>query len=161
MGKVEQQGCAYGIFFILGGEHSLCYIAAATWFSTRVPNRPPLHGNGNDQQRDIHGCVGKIGYDIQFPGHIRVGKQRIQTSYLRLFNSHYRRHYSPQHGHAILKEIGPDHPFDSAKCCIDHYHNGCANYHGYRIQAKHNPANLDGCERYRPHNQTVKQDTQV
>ena len=52
VGDVEPESCAERIFFVLGAEHALGDVAAATWLGAGIPTGPPLDGEVERESDD-------------------------------------------------------------------------------------------------------------
>ena len=73
VGDVEEQDRAQRVLLRLGGQHALGDVAAAARLGAGIPDRPPLHGDGHDE--DGHGhvpVVREVGQHVQVVEAVRA-----------------------------------------------------------------------------------------
>ena len=160
VGNIEEERSAHGVLFVLGRKHALHDIAAAARFGPGIPNAPPLHRQRDDEQRDEHIRIVEIGQEIELAADVGVDEQVFQPAHLRQAKHHDRGPDRAGHGQQELKEVGEQHPPQSAQGSIDQGDDGHDDNDLQAAQPEH-PADLEGGQDDGGHDEHVEEHSQI
>ena len=128
MHKIKKEGSTYGVVFIFGRQHTLCYITTTTRFTSRIPATPPLYCKRNNKKRNKHFCIRNFWNKSELIGHIRMANHRFQTTYFWQSYDIPSSAYGTNHRDKKQYKIGIDHPFKTAYGAKKHGNTSCNEY---------------------------------
>ena len=167
MEEVEEHHRADGVPLVLRGEHALGDVAAAARLRAGVPGRPPLHGDGQDEDRHQRRLPARAG-DGREEGHLRRDggvleerRERARAVGPAHLHGEVGRRDGAEHRDRVLVEVRPDRPREAAERRVDAHRD---ERHGERRrgrEAEDRRADLDRRERDGTHDDDVEDEPEV
>ena len=109
MRDVEPERGAERVALVLRREDALRDVAAAARLCARIPHRPPLHGERDDQHREREARVAEVGQERRASSAAILREQRVQPADLRLVQRDVRGGDHADHRQRELHEIRGEH----------------------------------------------------
>ena len=172
MQEVEEERGTDGVLLVLSREHTLSDVPATAGLGTRIPARPPLHGDGEDDQHDEAGVIGRStrrgGIDRGEEGELgldeaiaeecaKAGDVPNAVALHGVEGSEEGTH----HRDGVLVEVCPDGAGETAEGGVDCHANGSDDERPDGREVEHGATDLNRCERDGRHDQDVEEDAQV
>ena len=83
MRDLKQKNGTNGVALTTRGQHSLRNVTTATRLRTRLPDTPPLHGKGDNEDGQCHLHVREVRNKTELRCYVGMGEQILQAINLR------------------------------------------------------------------------------
>lgn len=161
VGDIEEKGGSHGVAFVLGGEHALGDVAAASGLGAGEVGGPPLDGEGDEKDGEPDCGVIEVREDGHFCDDPFIGEEGAHASDALVVHEVDGGPNGAAHGEGELDEIGEDDAPESTEGGVDENDEAADGEHLPGGDSEDDLAELDGGETDHSHDEDVEDEAEI